>query len=411
MSFPGLTFPYILAPMNLPALQLKRNEGRRLRAGHVWIFSNEIDTARTPLNTFEAGQDVQIIDENGKFIAYGYVNPNTLICARLVSRDKEHPLSASLISHRLNIALSLRERLFSVPYYRLVYGEGDGLPGLVVDRFGDVLSVQITTAGMENHREDILACIEKLLRPKAIILRNDSSIRELEGLERYIEVPFGTAPEVLDIVENDCRFQAPAQTGQKTGWFYDHRLNRSRLTRYVKDMRVLDVFSYLGGWAIPAAVAGASDVICIDESIPAIEQIHANAKLNNVENKIATLQGDAFDGLKQLRADRERFDVIVLDPPAFIKRKKDVRKGVEAYRRLNQMAMQLLSKDGILVSASCSYHMARDELRQQIQLAARHVDRTAAIIEQGHQGPDHPIHPAIPETDYLKAFFCRVLTG
>lgn len=394
--------------MSLPPLQLKRNEGRRLRAGHLWVFSNEIDTARTPLSAFEPGQDVELIDDAGKFLGHAYINPNSLICARIVSRERDYPASASLITHRLNIALSLRERLFAHPYYRLVYGEGDGLPGLVVDRFGEVLSVQITTFGMEKRREEILGCLDKLLRPKAIILRNDSSIREMEGLPRYVEVAHGTAPELLDVIENDCRFQAPAQTGQKTGWFYDHRLNRGRLTHYVKDLRVLDVFSYLGGWGIPAAVAGAREVLCIDESNLAIDQIHNNAALNNVGDRVGTLHGDAFEALKQLRAEREHFDVIVLDPPAFIKRKKDIAKGTEAYRRLNQMAMQVLSKDGILVSASCSYHMDRDELRQQVLQAARHIDRNVVVLEQGHQGPDHPVHPAIPETDYLKAFICRV---
>lgn len=392
----------------LAPLQLKRNEGRRLRAGHLWVFSNEIDTARTPLSAFEPGQDVELIDDAGKFLGHAYVNPNSLICARIVSRERDYPPSASLITHRLNIALSLRERLFADPYYRLVYGEGDGLPGLVVDRFGDVLSVQITTFGMEKRRDEIIACLDKLLRPKAIILRNDSSIREMEGLPRYVEVAHGAAPELLDVIENGCRFQVPAQTGQKTGWFYDHRLNRARLTHYVKDLRVLDVFSYMGGWGIPAAVAGAREVLCIDESALAIDQIHNNAALNNVGDRVATLHGDAFEALKQLRAEREHFDVIILDPPAFIKRKKDIAKGTEAYRRLNQMAMQVLSKDGILVSASCSYHMDRDELRQQVLQAARHIDRNMVVLEQGHQGPDHPVHPAIPETDYLKAFICRV---
>lgn len=394
--------------MSLPPLQLKRNEGRRLRAGHLWVFSNEIDTARTPLSAFEPGQNVELIDDTGKFLGHAYINPNSLICARIVSREREYPASASLITHRLNIALSLRQRLFGQPYYRLVYGEGDALPGLVVDRFGDVLSVQITTFGIEKRREEILGCLDKLLRPKAIILRNDSSIREMEGLPRYVEVAHGTAPELLDVIENDCRFQAPAQTGQKTGWFYDHRLNRGRLTHYVKDLRVLDVFSYMGGWGIPAAVAGAREVLCIDESNLAIDQIHNNAALNNVGDRVGTLHGDAFEALKQLRAEREHFDVIVLDPPAFIKRKKDIAKGTEAYRRLNQMAMQVLSKDGILVSASCSYHMDRDELRQQVLQAARHIDRNVVVLEQGHQGPDHPVHPAIPETDYLKAFICRL---
>ena len=392
----------------LAELRLRKNEERRLRAGHLWVFSNEVDTKATPLDQFNPGEQVQVIDSTGKFIGNAYINPHSLICARLVSRDKKHFLDQSLLTHRFKLALSLRERLFPDPYYRLIFGESDALPGLVVDRFGDVLSVQITSAGMETHKEAIIAALDKVLKPRSIIMRNDSSVRKLEGLPSYIETVLGEVPDMIDIIENGCHFQAPALSGQKTGWFYDHRLNRERARHYVKGLRVLDVFSYMGAWGIPAAVSGASEVFFIDASATALDQVEANAALNNVANKVTTIEGDAFAALKALREDKQRFDVILLDPPAFIKRRKDVKSGLEAYRRINLLAMQLLSRDGILVSASCSHHLERGRLQDILLKNSRHLDRSLVLLEQGHQGPDHPIHPAIPETDYLKAFFCRV---
>ncbi len=394
---------------DLPQLILKKREERRLKAGHLWIFSNEVDTKRTPIADLEPGQAVQIGDEKGKFLGYGYANPKSLICARIVSRNRDHPLNRSLIIHRLKVALSLRERLFETPHYRLVYGESDGLPGLIVDRFDDMVVAQITTAGMELMREEVVSALDKVLKPAAIILRNDSAIRKLEGLDSYVETALGDIPRLLTIKENGADYRAPTLDSQKTGWFYDHRLNRQRAAQYVKGRRVLDVFSYMGGWSIPAAMAGASEVVCLDQSMSALEQLGENAELNGVVERVSGLHGDAFEVMKVLKEEGEKFDLIILDPPAFIPRKKDVAKGIEAYRRINQLAMQLLQKDGILVSASCSYHLQRDVLRSTVLKTARHLDRNIVLLEQGHQGPDHPVHPAIPETDYLKSFIFRVL--
>lgn len=397
--------------MNLPLLRLNKNADRRLKTGHLWIFSNEVDTAATPLTAFEPGQQVLIHAHDGRVLGTGYANPHSLICARLISRDPQYLLDASLITHRLNIALSLRERLFADPCYRLVHGESDFLPGLVVDRYGDVLVAQITTAGMERVRDDIVTALDKVLRPRAILLRCDSGIRALEGLDSYVETALGTPPERVELIENGTRFEAPIQGGQKTGWFYDHRLNRARMREYVRERRVLDVFSHIGGWGIQAATAGAAEVICVDSSADALEGVHHNAALNGCDATVATLQGDAFEALKALREERERFDVVVLDPPAFIKRRKDLKEGLLAYRRINQMALQLLSRDGILISASCSHHLPRESLAEAVLQAGRHIDRSMQLLEQGHQGPDHPVHPAIPETEYLKALFYRVLPG
>jgi 23S rRNA (cytosine1962-C5)-methyltransferase len=393
----------------LASLRLNKNEDRRLRAGHVWIFSNEVDTKATPITQFEPGQRVLIEDSNGRPLGTGYVNPHPLICARLVSRDPQYILDQSLITHRLNIALSLRERLFDAPYYRLVFGDSDALPGLVVDRYGDVLVAQITTAGMERVKKEIVAALEKVLKPRAILWRNDAPIRELENLPLYVENALGEVPETIALEENGTRFEVPLAGGQKTGWFYDQRMNHLRTRSYVKGLRVLDVFSYLGGFGVQAAHGGAESVTCIDSSQKAADFIKRNAELNGVGAQVNVVVDDAFDALQRLRTERERFDVVILDPPAFIKRKKDIKEGTEAYRRLNQMGMQVLAKDGILVSCSCSYHLERGELRDALLKASRHIDRSMQIVEEGHQAPDHPVHPAIAETAYLKAFIARVL--
>ncbi len=400
--------------MEPAVLTLKKNEDRRLRAGHLWVFSNEVDVQRTPLSGFEPGQVVEVQASNGKPLGSGYVNPASLICARLVSRNPEHGLDRSLLVHRLKVALGLRERLYERPYYRLIHGEADGLPGLVIDRFNDVVVVQMNTAGMEVARQAIVEALEKVLRPTGILLRNDSGMRKLEQLDAYVET-IGEVPESVRLEENGVAFEAPMAGGQKTGWFYDHRDNRAWVQGLVRGLarseppRVLDVFSYVGGWGLQAAAAGAGEVWCVEASAAALDYAERNAALGGVEQRVKFLEGDAFQALKALRADGERFDVVVVDPPAFIKRRKDVKSGLEAYRRINQGAMQLLGKDGILVSASCSYHLRREQLVDILQRSARHLDRRAQIIHQGHQAADHPIHPAIPETEYLKAFAVRVV--
>jgi len=310
--------------------------------------------------------------------------------------------------HRLNVALSLREQLFDAPYYRLVYGESDQLPGLVIDRYGDVCVVQCTTAGMETVKEEVLEALHKVIRPAGVLLRADSSIRELEGLDLYQEV-LGSVPEQVEVKEHGLRFSVSLRQGQKTGWFYDQRMNRGRLRNYVSGKRVLDVFSYVGAWGLQAAGAGAGEVVCVDASEAAIDQIHANAAANGFGDEVATVQGDAFEVLAQLRQAQEKFDVVVLDPPAFIKRKKDAKAGEQAYHRLNQLGMQVLNKDGILVSASCSHHMEESQFQKMLLQSSRHLDRSLQLLERGHQAPDHPVHPAIAETSYLKTLFCRVL--
>ncbi|MCE3285574.1 MAG: rRNA (cytosine1962-C5)-methyltransferase [Steroidobacteraceae bacterium] len=395
-------------PTEMAELRLKPREERRLTAGHLWIFSNEVDTARTPLTAFQPGALCRVVGSHDRFLGYAYVNPHALICARIVGRDPDYPPGKLLIVHRLQVALALRERLHARPFYRLVYGESDGLPGLVLDRFDDVIVGQAGTAGMEALKADVVAAVQKVIGPRTFVWKNDSGARALEGLLGYVETAFG--PEVAETVvaENDVRFFVPVGQGQKTGWFYDQAANRRALLKYVPGRRVLDVFCYLGGWGLAAAKAGATDVVCVDSSAPALELLRRSAEANGLD-QVRTERADAFDALVALRAAGEKFDVVVIDPPAFIKRRKDIPKGQAAYRKLNQLAMQVLARDGVLVSCSCSHHLAQDDLVLAIQQSARHVDRFAQIVEVGGHAPDHPIHPAIPETRYLKSLFCRVV--
>jgi len=379
-----------------------------VRAGHLWVYSNEVDNAATPLTGFAPGDTARLEDHRGQPLGIAYVNPHCLICARILSRRASGVFDGAALERRLASALRLREALYEAPYYRLAYGESDALPGLIVDRYGAVLVVQVATAGMERLRGEILAALNSLVEPDAIVLRNDMPARQLERLESYVEVAQGEVPDSVEIEENGTCFNVPLIGGQKTGWYFDHRANRERMRRYVRGKRVLDVFSYVGAWGVQALTAGAASVTCVDGSASALELAQRNAALNDASDRLETICADAFDALKNLVRSGERFDVVILDPPAFVKRKKDLKEGAQAYRRLNALALEMLGSDGILISSSCSYHMPRDLLLSEIRQAGLRTGCALQVLEQGHQAADHPVHPAMPETDYLKTFVVRV---
>jgi 23S rRNA (cytosine1962-C5)-methyltransferase len=389
-------------------LKLNKGAERRIRAGHHWVYSNEIDNKFAPLKDVEPGSVINIVDSNGRNLGSFMVNPTALICGRLVSRKADRQLSSSLLKNRLKQALAIRDQCFDQPCYRWVFGDSDGLSGLVIDRFFDVLTIQISTAGMEQHLDAILDHVQRLVQPKGILLKNDGKMRAVEGLESYVKIGFGEVPDQVELVENGTRFLAPLMTGQKTGWFYDHRPNRALAASYAKGKTVLDVFSYLGGWGLTAANAGAEQVTCVDASELALAGVMDNARLNNVSEKVSTRQGDAFDVLSELHKEKSRFDIVIVDPPAFIARRKDMAAGERAYQKLTDAAMKLVNHGGILVSASCSMHLESERLRDMIRASATKLERHAMILSEGYQGADHPVLPAVPETRYIKAIFAQI---
>lgn len=391
-------------------IRLKKGEESRIRNGHPWIYSNEIDTSVSPLKSFSPGQEVRVESFDKHFMGKAYVNPHSLIAARILSRNENEELNQDFFSAQIRNALRLRENLFTQPYYRLVFSEADQLSGLIIDRFANDFVVQINTAGMEMKTEFILAALLEIFPDlSSILLRNDSSIRLQEGLETYIKPAYGQVPDTITLEENAIKFTAPLLSGQKTGWFYDHRMNRARFSHYAANKTVLDVFSYVGGWGIQAGLAGASQIDCIDASETAAAFIKKNAKLNNIEDKLTVICADAFEALKKLLADKKTYDLIVLDPPAFVKKFKDKKQGLIAYQRINELALKLLSPGGILFSCSCSMHISMEDMFDLLRRAAYRAQTTIQVIERGHQGPDHPLHICIPETDYLKAVVLRNL--
>lgn len=388
------------------SIQLKKDEERRLLAGHLWVFSNEIDTAVTPLKSFAPGETIDIVSSRGDKLGTGYINPHSLIAARLCSRDK-HGLTKDWFRARLQAALSLRDTVYDKPFYRLVHGEGDLLPGLVIDRFDQALVLQVTTAGMESHIDLLIELLDDLLSPTCIMLRNDNAIRELENLPLYRRTALGEAPERLPIEENGLSYEVDVQEGQKTGWFYDHRDNRAALQPFVKNQRVLDCFSYLGAWAMNALSQGASEAVCVDSSQVALQGADHNAALNGFTSQINTRAGDAVEAMRELYQENERFDVIVLDPPAFIKRKKDFRAGLNQYELINRLAVRLLNDGGTLVSASCSQPLQSADLSGAMLRGARRNRAELQLLQVLGQAKDHPINAAMPETAYLKGFIAR----
>jgi len=390
-------------------LYLKSHEERRLKAGHLWVYSNEVDTARSPLTAIEPGQAVDICSSRGQWLGWGFANSHSLISARIISHQRTQQFDKEFVRQRLHQALQLRQQYYASPYYRLVFGESDFLPGLVIDRYGDHLIGQTTTTGMDQRQELIAEVLQELLQPQSLLWRNDIGVRQLENLPLESLQQFGETPDETDLQENGVHFRVPLIQGQKTGWFYDQHQNRSSLCTLVNSKRVLDLCSYIGSWSIQALVNGAASALAVDASQRALEYCQENARINHQQERLTTLHADVFDALRDLRKTHQKFDLIIADPPAFIKRKKDLKSGTLAYQRLNQAAMQVLEPGGLLMSCSCSYHMEHNRFQGVINTAGRHVDRDLQLLRYGGQALDHPVHPAMPETRYLKALLLRCL--
>ncbi len=395
---------------DLPLVRLQEGRERRVRNGHPWIYSNEIQM--TPaVKALPPGGLVRVEDAQGTALGTFGFNPHTLIAARVMSRDPRVTVDTGLLATRLRRALDLRQRLFPTPHYRLIHAEADGFPGLVVDRYGDILSVQLNTAMMEALRAPLLAALREVLSPRAIVLRNDSPSRTLEGLELGSDVAFAEEgvdlSQPVEILENGARFLVDVLEGQKTGWFYDQRDNRAAAARMAGGGRVLDVYTYAGGFGVQAGLAGATEVVLVDRSRPALDRGLAAAELNGVKN-VSAMQGDGVFVMDQLAGDKERFDLVIADPPAFVKSKKDLNVGLRGYRKVIRAAASVVAPGGSLLVASCSHAVDMEAFTNEMRAGLAKAGRSGRILRQAGAGADHPVHPFLPESAYLKAILLQL---
>ena len=381
-------------------IRLQAGKHKRAKLGHPWIYSNEIEMTQT-VKALPPGSPVRFIDASGTSLGTGFFNPHSLIAGRLLSRDGA-PVDRDLIGARLEKALTIRNRMFSAPYCRLVHAEADGLPGLIVDRYGDYLVIEANSAGMDRMIDDVLAAAQSLLAPKGILLKGDGTARRQEGLapdSRWIGEP---PPGPLQIVEGGVTFLADPDGGQKTGWFFDQAANRALVAGLACDATVLDLYCYLGGFALQAAAAGANSVTAIDSSQPALDLAVQSAALNGLADRCTFRRGKAFEEMERLAGENRRFDIVVADPPAFVKSRKDLKAGARGYRKMVRLAAPLVAQGGLLFVASCSHHVDTTLFAEQVRRGLSDARRDGRILQAGGAGPDHPVHPHLPESAYLK---------
>lgn len=393
-----------MALKKLPTVILRAGEDRRVRAGHPWAFSNEI-LMDADAKAIPVGSLATLRAPGGEALALVTFNPHSLIAARVLSTNPEAQVDALFIGRRLTQAAALRDRLIGVPYYRLIHAEADGLPGVIIDRFGDAFVVQVNTAGMDALTPVLLEALEAEFSPTTIILKNDSPVRELEGLTREVVVAKGQAG-TIELIENDARFVADLSEGQKTGWFYDQRDNRRFMAGLAKDARVLDAYCYSGGFGVLAATRGATSVVCLDRSQPALNVAQQAAALNGVDKIVSFRKGEVFETLEKEKP--RSYEVVICDPPAFVKSRKDLKTGAQGYRKLVRLAAPLVTKGGFFFVASCSHLVDAPLFAEQVRRGLRDAERSGRILLSSGAALDHPVHPNLPETAYLKAMVLQL---
>jgi 23S rRNA (cytosine1962-C5)-methyltransferase len=393
-----------------PTASLKPHKEESLQSGHLWIFSGAL---QQPPSWIEPGGLVDVKSSTGQFVARGYYNPRTDIAIRLLTRNIEQIIDEDFLRKRIRSAVDLR-KVFNLDVtntYRLINSEGDALPGLIVDRYAEILVVQIHTAGMERMRSHLIVALQEEADTRGILLRNNSQSRRREGLElEEPQVVTGGVPMQVTVRENNVLFLVDPWQGQKTGFFLDQRDKREALRKYTKAKRVLNCFSYSGSFSVYAALTDEKTrVTSVDISVPAIEAARQNFILNGLDpNHHQFLVADVFDYLEEAKEAGEQFDVIVLDPPAFAKTQSARTQALKAYRRLNTLGMQVLRPGGVLVTCSCSGVIGMNDLLGALSQSAQRLQRTVQLLETYTHGVDHPINLAMPETAYLKVVFCRV---
>ena len=390
----------------MPVVTLKRREDKRIRSGHLWIFSNEIDSVDGAVTS---GDTVHVEDSSGHFLGTGYLNPHSLIAVRLVSRSKVE-IDGAFLGKRIGDAVALRERLWpGEKVWRAVYGEADLLPGLVVDRYGDTLVVQSLTAGVERRLDTVVDVLRDRLAPSNIVVRNDSPMRRYENLPDEKRVVLGRADEPVEIEQDGSRFLVDVMDGQKTGFFLDQRENRRATARLADGEDVLDCCCYTGAWSVSALNAGASRSTGVDASKPALDLAERNVRLNSASYEAEFIKGDMFKVLAGLRRRRRTFGLVVVDPPAFAKSRKKIREALKAYRALNRLALPLVRAGGHLVTCTCSHLVEREAFMNALVDAGREAGRRARIVEIRGQSRDHPVVLGMEETAYLTCVVLEVV--
>ncbi len=388
-------------------LKIKPRCGQRAKSGHPWIFSNEVEHQK-PFPV--PGEIVQVEDENGQFVGYATYNPHSLIALRLLSREKDDfPASEEWFKKRIENAYRLRHWVYPKRRsYRLIYADSDDLPGVVVDRYEDILVVQIQTAGMERLLDPFCRALKNVLKPTGIMLRNDSDIRALEGLESYKRLYWGEVPEVVEIEEYGVKLAVDVRQGQKTGHFFDQTENRLALSTFARDSDVLDLFSYTGAWSLQMLLSGARHAWAVDRSTIAIHWAKHNRALNGFDMRLKCIEEEAFSWLSNARKENMKFDIVIVDPPAFAKSAKQTKKAQRGYEDVNRQAIRLVKERGILCSCSCSYCINDEAFLQLLQRAAAREKRLIKVLQIRGQAKDHPVLSSMPESRYLKCIIGMV---
>ena len=384
-----------------PTIKITRGHDRRQKAGAPWLFSNELrlDDAAKGL---PPGSIVRLMAPTGKIVGVAHFNPHSLIAARLLSRNKDASIDRAFLERRIARALALREKLYDRPYYRLVHAEGDGLPGLVVDRYGDLLVVQLNTAGMVALEAELTAALVAVVGATTVLARNDSPGRSMEGLTEEVRVLQGTLPERIDVEENGLVFVTNPSAAQKTGWYFDQSMNRAFAARLAKAGSVLDLYSNAGGFALTCLAQGAKSALAVDRSQPALALASVSAERQGVADRLTTKAAEVFAAIDALGKEKARFDLVIADPPAFVRSKKDLAVGLRGYRKLAREASALVAEAGFFVMACCSHNVSREAFADEVAAGIRAAGRGARLLHEAGAAPDHPVHTALPETAYLK---------
>jgi 23S rRNA (cytosine1962-C5)-methyltransferase len=390
-----------------PVVRLAPGRDKRARLGHPWIYSNEI--AMDPATkAIKPGSVVDVVGADGRPIATAFFNAKSLIALRVLAPRTSVAVDRGFLAARIDRALKLREALFDVPHYRLIHAEADGLPGLIVDRYGDVFVVQANTAGVEALMPTLLEVLAERFSPRAVIGRNDSPVRELEGLGRDTTVLAGALDGPIELVENGVRYLADPTGGQKTGWFFDQRDNRAFMAALAKGRSVIDFYTYSGGFALACARAGATHVTAVDRSEGSLALAAKAAELNGVADRVAFTKAEVFAEMERLAEGKSRFGVVVADPPPFVRSRADLATGAKGYRKMARLAAALVEPGGFLLCASCSHNIEPQRFHEEIARGLHSADRSGRVIRSAGAGPDHPVHPELPESAYLKALVVQL---